>query len=146
MERSKKINVYFLSAVYLVLLVSIIFPHHHHEEIVCYTSTHCEPDDHSEGNTSEGLEDHHHDHNTSKESEQCISLEYYILAIPGKSFKPPVTCVEKLVFSDNLQSALLDSDCATDISYSCYFLCLKSHYTVFVKQHIPLRAPPAFLA
>lgn len=135
-----------MSAIYLLLLVSVIFPHHHHEEIVCYTSTHCETNDHPEGNTTERLEDHHHDHNTSEETEQCISLEYYITADPGKNLKQSVTCVEKLVFSDNLQVAFLDIDYAADIFNSCNFLCLRSHYTVYVKQHIPLRAPPAIVA
>ncbi len=122
----------------MVLLVSIIFPHHHHEEIVCYTSAHCETDNHPEGNIVEGLEDHHHDHNTSEGTEQCISLEYYIATVPGKNLKQSVTCVEKLVFSDNLQAAFLDSDYTADIEAG------SDHGGHFIPSFIHLTAIDAF--
>lgn len=135
-----------MSAVYLVLLISVIFPHHHHEDIVCYTKTHCEADDHPAENNHEDFSDHHNDHNTSEESEQCFSLEYYVLAAPGKNLRELVFLVVNNTYGDDPLATVYNIEYSLDFYSSCDFPYLKSHYTAYLKHHIPLRAPPATLA
>ena len=67
-----------LTAVYLMLLITLVLPHHHHEDLACYTATHCEDETLPAGRHAEEPMDHHHDNSPADQPEGCLSSAYYI--------------------------------------------------------------------
>ena len=147
MAKQNQIKILVLSLVYIGLLLSVILPHHHHEELACFTATHCEDDRGSHEDIANEIDDHHHDQQKGGNSEQCFTIDYYIVSDAGKNLKQvyiPVfidhgqefilACTtyckeENLISAENSETLILDSD----------------SYIVYLTRNIPLRAPPSNL-
>ena len=149
MAKTQDIRILFLSIVYLILLSSVVLPHHHHEETTCFTISHCEEDFEVRKLNSEDLEDHHHDHTTGKESEHCISLEYYMISAAGKNINQFSVSILLEHGHDFLIPGTACFKAKAEVEASdqlIRFLPISNTYTAFVRKKIPPRAPPAFVA
>ena len=150
MVKSAQIRAFVLSIVYFILLMAIFLPHHHHEETACYTTTHCEEDVTGHNQYAEEPVDHHHDHETPENPQNCLSFEYYVSADTGANLKRTLdyvisfevahhflntcfVCVE-----ENIES--IENDLFVNTQPD------KQHYTSLIKHELPLRAPPIISA
>ena len=149
MRKSQEIRILLLSTVYLFLLSLIILPHHHHEEVACYTAAHCEDDLDVHQASPLEINDHHHDKNSGEEPEHCISIEYYVIADAGKTFKQFSVAVLPEYGHDflSIRNTCFEDNIETDNGYESFrFLSIRNTYSVVAKHELPLRAPPLCLA
>jgi hypothetical protein len=148
MVKSAQIRVFVLSVVYFILLTALFLPHHHHEETACYTTTHCEDDISGHDQHGEEPVDHHHDHETPENPQNCLSFEYYVSANSGANLKRALDNVISFEGAHNfLYTCFVSVKEDIELAENNLFVRNKQdkkHYTTIIKNELPLRAPPTF--
>ena len=129
-----------------MMLTAIFLPHHHHEETACYTSTHCEEGVRDHEYHAEEPLDHHHEHNTPDESQNCLTFNYYVFSDSGRTFKRTVEYKIKVHGHHHLHIYCLDY-AEDEPSFEAVFkksgILTIHNYTAVLRHELPMRAPPA---
>jgi len=124
-----------------------MLPHHHHEEVVCYTSTHCETETDHHDNDHQDHTDHSHDHTSGEDTQHCLSLEFYVKSGFSKSNKRIISLSfvdnTNMRFSKTISNYLLQNDDLVTKEKPFKLITEYSIYSVFAERELPLRGPPS---